>query len=32
VVVQGDGETSFAVATLLSELAARGVPIHDVRP
>lgn len=32
VVVQGDGETSLAVATLLSELAARGVPIHDVRP
>jgi hypothetical protein len=28
VIVPGDGETSPAVATLLSELSARGVTIH----
>jgi hypothetical protein len=29
VVVPGDRETSLAVATLLAELAARGIIIHD---
>ncbi len=31
VVVPGEGETSKAVAELLSELSARGVTIHDSR-
>jgi len=31
VVVPGDGETSAAVATLLDELSARGIAIHDAR-
>jgi hypothetical protein len=31
VVVPGDGDTTPAVATLLGELAARGVTIHDSR-
>ena len=31
VVTPGDGETSQAVAELLSELSARGVAIHDSR-
>ena len=30
-VVPGDGEMSSAVATLLDELAARGIAIHDFR-
>jgi hypothetical protein len=31
VVVPGDGEMSSAVATLLDELSARGIVIHDSR-
>jgi hypothetical protein len=31
VVVPGDGEMSAAVNTLLEELSARGVAIHDAR-
>ena len=31
VVVPGDGEMSPAVATLLDELSARGIVIHDSR-
>jgi hypothetical protein len=31
VIVPGDGETSPAVAQLLVEMAARGVPIRDIR-
>jgi hypothetical protein len=31
VVVAGENETSAAVAQLLDELRARGVPIHDAR-
>lgn len=29
VVIPGDGETSPAVTSLLEELSARGIPIHD---
>jgi hypothetical protein len=31
VVVPGDGATSAAVTTLLSEMAGRGIQIHDAR-
>jgi hypothetical protein len=31
VIVPGEGETSAAVAQLISELAARGITIHDLR-
>jgi hypothetical protein len=30
-VVPGDGEISLAVTTLLNELSARGITIHDTR-